>query len=33
MRADPRFIRLGAQTGLAGYWAQSGTVPDYRKRV
>ncbi len=31
MRADPRFALLTGRLGLERYWAQSGTVPDYRR--
>ena len=32
MRADPRFDRLVETIGLARYWAETGTQPDYRRR-
>lgn len=32
MRADPRFGQLVTDIGLARYWAQSHSVPDYKKR-
>jgi tetratricopeptide (TPR) repeat protein len=31
MRADPRFDRLVEEIGLARYWRESGTQPDYRR--
>lgn len=31
MRADPRFERLMTEIGLARYWAETGTSPDYRR--
>lgn len=31
MRGDPRFDKLVGEIGLARYWRESGTVPDYRK--
>ena len=31
MRADPRFERLVADIGLGRYWAETRSVPDYRK--
>lgn len=30
MRRDPRFEKLVRELGLARYWQQSGTLPDYR---
>lgn len=29
MRADPRFNKLAADIGLAGYWTRAGVTPDY----
>ena len=31
LRSNPRFARLLQRIGLEDYWAQTGTVPDYRK--
>jgi hypothetical protein len=31
MRADPRFAPLVERIGLAHYWAESGTRPDYQR--
>ena len=31
MRADPRFERLVTEIGLTRYWAETGTLPDYRR--
>jgi tetratricopeptide (TPR) repeat protein len=31
MRADPRFGKLVSALGLAHYWRQAGTLPDYRR--
>lgn len=31
MRADPRFERLVNEIGLTRYWAETHTVPDYKR--
>lgn len=31
MRHDPRFEKLVSELGLTRYWAESGSVPDYRQ--